>query len=52
MDKTHAFKEESCHEDNEGKDRISVPVHAKMDGYGKMTLLVSGKSKKIKTSSM
>jgi hypothetical protein len=46
MDNTHAFKDESCHKDKEGKDRISMSVHAKM------TLLVSGKSKKTKTSSM
>jgi hypothetical protein len=48
MDKTCAFKDDSCHRDKESEERISVLVHANTDGYGKMTLLVSGKSKNPK----
>jgi hypothetical protein len=38
LDKTYAFKDESCHG---GKDRITVPICANMNGSEKMPLLIT-----------
>lgn len=46
LNKTYAFQDESCHGGKMSKDRITVLVHADMDGSKNMPLLVNGKSEK------
>lgn len=46
LDKMHAYKGEKCHRDKRNIERFAILLGSNMDGFEKLALLITEKSKK------